>query len=244
MIRRIMTGISALCLVLAAVAPVAARADITTIQMREHGVAVNVTNIPGFPDFGDVAPGRYWEVTVMSGVGEATGHNYAGDSLDVAYAGYTVWEYEAETGWNLISDWSGYAPNGSAGLDMAMNPGRATLNAEIPVGWCREWPSESGIVPMDSGGDCLDYVVEGVVTVDLTWTPTSRLLSGSVTDSFGSPGQYRSTYRYTGHYRDASVAGTLGLPGAAPFAVTSEFGTIYTMAIGTMELSISRGPGS
>ena len=241
MIRRITTGVAAVLFVFAAAAPVAATASVTTIQMRERGVAVNLTNIPGFPDFGDVAPGRYWDATVMSGVGEATGHNYAGDSLDVAYAGYRVWEYDAENGWNILSDWSGYAPEGSAGLDMTLNPGGATLTTAIPVGWCREWPSEGQIVPMDSGGDCLDYVVEGMVTLDLTWTPTSRLLSGSSTDSFGAPGAYVTTIRYTGHYRDASVAGDLGLPGAASFAVTSEFGTIYTKAIGSMELWISRG---
>jgi hypothetical protein len=111
---------------------------------------------------------------------------------------------------------------------MTLNPGGATLNTAIPVGWCREWPSERQIVPMDSGGDCLDYVVEGTLTVDLTWTPTSRLFSGSSTDSFGSPGESVTTLRYTGQYRDASVAGDLGLPNIGSFAVTSEFGTIYT----------------
>jgi hypothetical protein len=241
MVRRITVGIAALLFVFASAAPVTAAASVTTIQMRERGVAVNVTNIPGFPDFGDVTPGRYWEVTVMSGAGEATGHNYAGDSLDVAYAGYRLWEYDADNGWNILSDWSGYAADGSAGLVMTLNPGGATLNTAIPVGWCREWPSEGQIVPMDSGGDCLDYVVEGMLTVDLTWTPTSRLFSGSSTDSFGSPGESVTTLRYTGQYRDASVAGDLGLPNIGSFAVTSEFGTIYTRAMGSMELWISRG---
>ena len=240
---RIAVGVAAL-LLFSTGAPVAARANVTTIQMREHGVAVNFTNIPDFPDFGDVAPGRYWEVTVMSGVGEATGHNYAGSSKDDAYAGYTVWEYDVENGWNLVRDWSGYAPDGSASLDVAQSLGWATLKAAIPVGWCREWPTEGAIAPMDSGGDCLDYVVEGILTVDLTWTPTSRLTSGAATESWGSPREYRSVSRYTGHYRDASVTGQLGLPGAAPFEQTSEFGTIFKSAIGSMELWISRGPDS
>jgi hypothetical protein len=81
-----------------------------------------------------------------------------------------------------------------------------------------------------------------MLRVDLTWTPTSRLL-GELDGRVWVARESVTTLRCTGQYHDAFVAGDHGLPTTGSFAVTSEFGTIYTRAMGSMELWITRGQG-
>jgi hypothetical protein len=81
-----------------------------------------------------------------------------------------------------------------------------------------------------------------MLRVDRTWTPTSRLL-GELDGRVWVARESVTTLRCTGQYHDAFVAGDHGLPNTGSFAVTSEFGTIYTRAMGSMELWITRGQG-
>lgn len=234
--RLVATAVSA-SLLLATAVPARAGADVMTIQMREHGAAANFTNIPGFlsDEPVETLPGRYYFITVSAGVGEASGHNYPGSSKDTAWISYTEWKVDRKGDWSQVIDWAGAALDGAAGLDMAQNAGSATLTASMPVGYCAEYASE------DAGGNCLKYVWVGTADVDLEWTPTTGLLSGTSTESWGVPSEWQYVSRYSGHYRDASVSGHLTLPGAAPQDVSSPLGTIYLRAIGEMDLYVTSG---
>jgi hypothetical protein len=229
------TAVSAVIL-LATAGPASASAEVTTVQMREHGAAVNFTNIPEYlsDEPVETPPGTYYFITVSAGVGEASGHNYAGSSKDTAWITYTEWTVNRKGAWELVTDWAGFAPDGAQGLDMSNSAAWATLDASIPVGYCSEYASE------DQGGNCLDYVQVGTARVDLAWRATTDLMSDAWTESWGVPGEWQYTARHTGHYREAAVTGTLTLPGSMPQGVVSE-GTIYLRALGTMDLSITCG---
>lgn len=234
---RIAAAVVSSIILLGSAMPVKAGADVMTIQMREHGVAVNFTNIPDLlsDEPAETPPGSYFFITVNSGVGEASGHNYPGSSNNTTWISYTEWTVNKKGDWSQIVDWAGAAPDGAAGLDIAENAGWATLRASMPVGYCSEYAAE------DAGGDCLDYVWVGTANVDLEWTPTTGLLSGTNTESWGVPSEWQYVSRYGGHYRDASVSGQMTLPGSAPQVVSSPLGTIYLRAIGEMDLYVTRG---
>lgn len=231
------SALLAAALLMAVPAPAAASADVTTMQLREHGVAANVTNIPGFPSHDPGVPrGTYYEFTIMSGVGEGIGQDGAGPGEHWAYIGYAEYAVDRRGNWQDVAGWGGYAPDGAAGLVMTPNASAATLRATIPVGYCAEY------APEDQGGECIDEVSVGTVALDLTWTPTSKLMSGETQESWGDPGSWHYVFRLTGHYRDASVSGTITMPdGTVLDVVSSEWGTLYIKSIGSLDVYVTRG---
>ena len=237
-IRRIAASIATIVLVVSTAGAVSATADVTTIQMREHGVRANLTNIPGLlsDDPVDTPPGTYYFMFISAGVSEASGLNYAGSSKDETYVSYQQSKVDKKGAWTVLADWSGSVPN-TAGLDMTQSLSGATLKtSNIPVGYCAERASDV------QGGECIKYVSVGTVDLDLTWTPTSKLISGVNTDSWGVPGVVQYISRYTGQYREVSVSGNVTLPGSDAASYSSPLGSIYQMAIGSMDLWVTHGP--
>jgi hypothetical protein len=218
-------------------APAAASAEVTTMQLREHGAAANVFSDPNFLWGDPGAPrGNYYEFTIMSGIGEVSSSDNPNVITDWAYIGYAAYTVDRRGNWEDVGGWGGYAPDGAAGLTMARNASSATLRTTIPVGYCAEY------APEDQGGECIDEVSVGTVALDLTWTPTSKLMSGETQESWGDPGSWRYVFRLTGHYRDASVSGTITMPdGSVLDVVSSEWGTLYIKSIGSLDVYVTRG---
>lgn len=238
--HRICAGAAAVTLVLAGAAPVQASATVTNIQMREQGVHANLTNIPGMGSavLTGIDSGHYFFISIGAGPGEASGHNYQGSVKEMAYIDFTEWDED----WNQVVSWSGYAPVGAPGFDMAQSAGWATARFSMPVGYCARYEGQDDeITVQDTGGGCIEYVTVGTAAMDLTFTATSKLMHGVTTDSWGDPGQWWYVSRLTGHYRDAVLGGSLTLPGVAPQEVSSDLATIYLRAIGSLDLSVGHG---
>jgi hypothetical protein len=234
--RRGGTAIAAAALVLAVAGPAEASATVTTIQMRQQGVHANITNIPGMgaAELAGIEPGHYFFISIAAGPGEVIGHEDAGVK-EMAYISFSEWDAD----WNQLVDWSGYAPAGAPGFEMAQNAASATATFSMPVGYCARYEGQDDeITTFDSGGACIEYVTVGTAAMDLTFTATSKLMQGVQTDSWGVPGAYRYVSRMTGHYREAVLAGRLTLPGVAPQQVSSDLATISLQAIGSIDLTV------
>ena len=237
MIRRIAAGIATIVLVLSTAGSVSATADVTNAQMREQGVTINLTNIPWMlsDDPVETPDGTYYFMSIKAAVGEASGHNISGTSMDETGVSYHQWAVSNDV-WTFLPGWSGSVPN-TAGLVMTRSLSGATLKtSNIPVGYCNSYETE------DAGGGCTDYVNVGTVDLDLTVTPTSKLMTGVNTDTWGVPGVMQYTSRLTGTYRDVSVSGDVKLPGLDAASYSSPLGSIYRMAIGSMDLWVTHGP--
>jgi hypothetical protein len=238
--RRIAAAAAGIALMIVAAPPVQASATVTNIQYREQGVHANLTNIPGMGTavLAGIDPDHYFFISFGAGPGEATGHNYPGSVKEMAYIDFGEWDED----WNQLVSWSGYAPVGAPGFDMAQNASWATASFSMPVGYCARYEGQDDeITVMDTGGPCIDYVTMGTAAFDLTFTAASKLMHGGNTESWGEPGEWRYVNRYTGHYRDALLSGSLTLPGLEKQEVSSDLATIYLKAIGSLDLYVGRG---
>ena len=227
--RRILTGLVALALSFTMVGPALAGADVTNFQVRTYGAEAWLSNWSP-----DGPPGLYYDAYVQAFVAQ---DSRPGKSIDWVYFGYGVWEKLPNGDWVEREGASGYAPDGAAGLDMSVGDlDSATVDASVPVGYCREY------APEDQGGECIDYVDVGTVHLDLAWTPTSHLLSWTRTDHMVAPGNWLSTGRRTSHYREASLAGQVTFPGLGMQEVASQDGYITRYGIGSHDVTVMPGP--
>ena len=125
----------------------------------------------------DSPPGINYDAYVQAVFSNDPNHSTA---YDWVYGGYRSWEPTAGGHWEMLSDASGYAPNGAEGLEMSVGDlAWPSVAASVPVGWCRSYESE------DAGGGCTDYVDMGTAVVDLSWTPTSRPSSWTARAALG-----------------------------------------------------------
>ena len=101
-------------------------------------------------------------------------------------------------------------------LTIAKKLASGNVTASLDIVECPAWD--------ETKDECIDEVNLGTVEIDITATGSGPMTNYHGTGSWGTAGQYQSTYHGNGSNRDASATGTVTFEGESLIADPTQTG--------------------